>query len=338
MPDLTDLTDLTALLEQHDFSGAVRVDRGGETVVEVARGHAERGLAVPNRTDTVFGLASVVKGLTALTVMSLVEDRVLDTGTRARDLLGEDLPEVDERVTVEHLLAHRSGIGDYIDEDGDLEITDYLMPVPVHRLATTEDYLAVLGGHPQKFPPGQGFSYCNSGYVVLALLAERAARTPFHDLVAERVLAPAGMTDTAFLRSDELPGRAARGYLDADGLRTNVLHLPVRGSGDGGIYSTVADLHAFWDAFLAGRIVAPATVSRMLHPHSDVPEEKRRYGWGFWLHPTLDAVLLEGYDAGVSCRSGHDPTTGTTFTVVANTSNGAWPVARAVESRLLGGH
>lgn len=330
------MPDLTALLEKHDFSGAVRVDRGGETVVEVARGYAERGLGVPNRTDTVFGLASVAKGLTALTVMGLVEDRVLDTGTRARDLLGEDLPEVDDRVTVEHLLAHRSGIGDYIDEDGDSEITDYLMPVPVHRLATTEDYLAVLEGHPQKFPPGQGFSYCNSGYVVLALLAERAAGTPFHDLVAARVLAPAGMTDTAFLRSDELPGRAARGYLDADGLRTNVLHLPVRGSGDGGIYSTLADLHAFWGALLAGRIVSPTTVPRMLHPHSDVPEENRRYGWGFWLHPARDAVLLEGYDAGVSCRSAHDPTTGTTFTVVANTSNGAWPVARHLGETLLG--
>lgn len=330
MPDLTDL------LEKHDFSGAVRVDRAEETLVEMARGHAERGLEIPNRTDTVFGLASVVKGLTALAVMSLVEDGVLGTGTRARDLLGGDLPEIDARVTVEHLLAHRSGIGDYIDEDGDSEITDYLMPVPVHRLATTEDYLAVLEGHPQKSPPGQAFSYCNSGYVVLALLAERASGTPFHDLVADRVLARAGMTDTAFLRSDELPGRAARGYLDADGLRTNVLHLPVRGSGDGGVYSTLADMHAFWGAFLDGRIVSPTTVSRMLHPHSDVPEENRRYGWGFWLHPTRDAVLLEGYDAGVSCRSVHDRASGTTFTVVSNTSNGAWPVARHLGETILG--
>ena len=62
-------------------------------------------------------------------------------------MLGQDLPLIGDDVTVEHLLSHRSGIGDYFDEDADHEITDYLMPVPVHELATTEQYLAVLDGH-----------------------------------------------------------------------------------------------------------------------------------------------------------------------------------------------
>ena len=101
------------------------------------------------------------------------------------------------------------------------------MPVPVHELATTEQYLAVLDGHPTKFPPGERFAYCNGGYVVLALIAERASGVPFHELVRRRVCEPAGMDDTEFLRSDELPGRAALGYLTVDGVsRTNVFHLP----------------------------------------------------------------------------------------------------------------
>ena len=75
----------------------------------------------------------------------------------------------------------------------------------------------MLDGHPVKFAPGERFSYCNSGYVVLALIAERATGEPFHELVRRRVCEPAGMLDTAFLRSDELPGRAALGYLAADG-------------------------------------------------------------------------------------------------------------------------
>ena len=67
------------------------------------------------------------------------------------------------------------------------------------------------------------------------------------------------MADSVFLRSDELPGRAALGYLSPEPcLRTNVLHLPVRGSGDGGIYSTAADLSSFWQALFAGRIVSTA--------------------------------------------------------------------------------
>jgi CubicO group peptidase (beta-lactamase class C family) len=96
----------------------------------------------------------------------------------------------------------------------------------------------MLDGHPSKFPPDERFEYCNGGYVVLALIAERASGVPYHDLVLERVCGPAGMQETDFLRSDELPGGVALGYLHTQGSqRTNVFHLPVRGNGDGGIYS-----------------------------------------------------------------------------------------------------
>ena len=177
------------------------------------------------------------------------------------------------------------------------------MPVPVHELATTERVPPVLDGHATVSPAGERFAYNNGGYVVLALLAERASGVAFHDLVRQRWSASRpGMVDTAFLRSDELPGGAALGYLADDGLRTNVLHLPVLGSGDGGIYSTAADLHAFWDALFAGRIVPPERVAEMVRPRSDWPEESRRYGLGFHLHATGDVVWLEGYDAGVSFR------------------------------------
>jgi hypothetical protein len=143
------------------------------------------------------------------------------------------------------------------------------------------------------------------------------------------------MVDSAFLRSDELPARAAVGYLEGDGsLRTNVLHLPVEGTGDGGLYSTVADVHALWPAFLGGRIVSPAWVAEMTRPRSDVPAESKRYGLGFWLHPTGDAVMLEGFDAGVSFRTVHDPVSRVTHTVIANSSYGAWPVTRRLDEVL----
>ena len=81
-----------------------------------------------------------------------------------------------------------------------------MLPVPVHRLATTEQYLPVLAGHETVSAAGERFAYNNAGYVVLALLAERASGTSFPDLVRSLVCEPAGMVDTAFLRSDELPG------------------------------------------------------------------------------------------------------------------------------------
>ena len=67
--------------------------------------------------------------------MSLIDAGVLDLATTARSVLGGDLPLIADDVTVEHLLAHRSGIGDYLDEGDGHEVTDYVMPVSVHELA-----------------------------------------------------------------------------------------------------------------------------------------------------------------------------------------------------------
>ncbi len=329
--------EVDALASATGFSGVVRIDEGDRIELARAYGLAHRGFEIANTPDTRFGLASGAKGFTALAVVSLIEDGVLELSTPARSLLGGDLPAIDDGVTVEHLLAHRSGIGDYVDEEGGFDVEDYVLPVPVHELATTEDYLAVLDGHPSKFAPGERFAYCNAGYVVLALIAERASGMPFHELVEERVCRRAGLADTAFLRSDELPARTALGYVEVDGAwRSNVFHLPVRGSGDGGIYSTAADVSSFWRAFFAGRIVSADWVVEMVRPRSDAPEHSKRYGLGFWLHASTDAVLLEGYDAGVSFRSVHDPRARVTQTVISNTSDGAWPIVRFLETRSSG--
>jgi CubicO group peptidase (beta-lactamase class C family) len=327
---------IDTLVAESAFSGVIRVDRAGEVLLERSAGWAHRAHRVPMSSDTRLAIASGAKGFTALVVLSLAAEGILPLSTPARALLGGDLPEVDDRVTVEHLLAHRSGIGDYLDETKIHDINDYVLNVPVHTLVDSEDYLAVLGGHPQQFPPGERFAYNNGGFIVLALLAERATGTPFADLVARRVCDPAGMADTAFLRSDLLPERTALGYLDAQGDRSNVLHLPARGSGDGGIYATVADIHRLWRALADGTILEPALLAEAWRPRSDVPEEGQRYGLGFWLHAQGPGVALEGYDAGVSFRTVHDPATEITHTVIANWSNGAWPLTKALDQALLG--
>ena len=316
------------------FNGVVCVDRSGATELCTAYGLADRAHKIPNTVDTLFAIASGSKTFTALAVMALVQRGTLGLDTTARSLLGDDLPLVADDVTVEQLLAHRSGIGDYLDEEAVDDIADYVMPVSVHELATTEQFLRVLDGHATVSPAGERFAYNNGGYVVLALLAERASGMEFHRLVRTLVCEPAGMRETAFLRSDELPGRAALGYLTVDGPRTNVFHLPVLGNGDGGIYTTAADLSAFWESLLAGRIVPPERVADMVRSRSDWPEESRRYGLGFHLHATSDSVWLEGYDAGVSFSSLHQPSSSITRTVIANWSDGAWPIVGLLDDRL----
>lgn len=295
-----------------DFSGVVLVSRGDETLLAEAAGYAHRGYGIENTVDTRFAIASGTQGLTALVVVSLIAEGRLALTTKAREVLGDDLPLIDDRVTVEHLLTHTSGIGDYCDEEAD--------PPPTPGLATSPDYLAALEGFPQVSPPGTEFRYNNGAFVVLALIAERIAGIPFADLVRTRVTEPAGMTDTAFLRSDALPARTATGYLE-DG-RTNVFSLPVVGHGDGGIYSTAPDFRKFWPALSEGRIVPRDWVSRMLGGD--------RYGLGFRL-PGPGLARLEGGDHGVTFRSTHRPSSGLTATLISNDHRGGGPLLRQLD-------
>ncbi|MEN8041125.1 MAG: serine hydrolase domain-containing protein [Actinomycetota bacterium] len=333
---MTDLAvSIRNVASETRFSGVVRCDDGDGTQVLEAFGLAHRGFGLPNTVDTQFAIASGGKGFTALAIVSLIADGALSLGTTARTVLGTDLPHIADEVTVGQLLAHRSGIGDYIDEENeDLDPYDYVLVSPVQDLVTTDAFLAEVDGYPTKFPAGERFSYCNGGYIVLALIAERTAGIGYHNLISDRVLEPARMQDTGFLRSDEPSGRMAVGYLHLDGLQTNVLHLPVRGNGDGGIYTTVTDMHTFWEALFDGQIVTERWVSEMTRPHSDAPDQSARYGLGFWLAETGPQVMLVGGDAGVSFSSTHDPTTHRTWTIISNTTDGAWPMVRHIRENL----
>jgi len=328
------LADINQLAADTGFSGVIRVDAPGSHSWETAYGLAHRGHLFANTTSTQFGLASIAKGFTALVVASLIEDGVLTFEATARSLLGGDLPLIDDCVTIADLLANRSGIGDYLDEDAGGDVLDYPMTLPVHQLDDAESYLPMLAGLPQKFAPGTDFAYCNGGFVVLALLAERASGVSFYDLVRQRVCEPASLTDTAFLRNDELGGDVAVGYLGEDGLRTNALHLPVRGTGDGGIYSTLADLHTLWTALFDGRIVSPAMVTNLTTARSTNCTPTRDYGLGFWLVRDTGALMLQGYDPGVSACMVHVPARRITHTVLSNTTDGAWPITIRLDELL----
>ncbi|MGZ4675541.1 MAG: serine hydrolase domain-containing protein [Acidimicrobiia bacterium] len=323
------MTGLAAAIDtcacETDFSGVVAVTRDGEREHAGAFGFAERTTRTPNTLATRFAIASGTKSFTALAVMQLVERGTISPTMTARSLLGSDLALVDDRVTVEHLLAHRSGIGDYFDESV-TDVDGFVLPVPPGSLDRQEAWLPVLDGHPTVTAPGETFAYNNGGYVLLALLAERASGIPFASLVEERVCAPAGLTGTTFHRGDVEVAGLAVGYLD-DG-RTNVSLMPRLGGGDGGLSSTLADVDRFWDALFGGRIVTPATVAEMVEPRSGPGDHAARYGLGFWLAASGPTVILEGCDAGISFRSAHDPTRALTSTVMSNTTDGAWPIAR----------
>lgn len=163
---------------QNGFAGVVSVDRGGEIEFARAYGLAHRAHQIPNTVGTRFAIASGSKGLTAPTVVSLINDKALSMSTTARSVLGADLPLIGGDVTIEHPLAHRSGIGDYLDEEAGHEITDYVLAVPTQDLAATEQYLTVLNGHPAKFPAGRTCSTCRSWAAGMAESTLRPRTSP----------------------------------------------------------------------------------------------------------------------------------------------------------------
>jgi CubicO group peptidase (beta-lactamase class C family) len=94
-------------------------------------------------------------------------------------------------------------------------------------------------------------------------------------------------------------------------------------------------MRAFRTALVAGDIVPRERVAEMTRPRSDA-SERSQYGLGFWLRAEASMVELVGYDAGVSFASLHDPATDTTATVIANWTDGAWPLVKALEERVFG--
>lgn len=314
---------VTATAQETGFSGVVRVDRGADCLLDLAFGLADRAHGVANTTATRFGMASGSKFFTALAILGLVGDGRLALDTTARSVLGADLTRLDGRVTVRQLLSHTSGIGEYLDDDADP--ADYLLPGGMQDYPDATAMLPLLD-QPMRTEPGTRFEYSNAAFVLLGVLIERLTRTPFQEAVTTRVLEPAGLTATGFLRSDELPGDAAIGYLWPDRPRSNVFHLPIRGSADGGAYTTTADLLRFWAALSAGRVVDGELLALATTP-APGHDPAEPYGLGVWL-PVPGAWVITGADAGVSMQSEHQPGRGLTWSVLSNDSEGAWPVVR----------
>lgn len=327
----TDFSQLEDLAKADDFSGVARVQRSGKTVVEFARGNSDRANERINHLGTRFAVASGTKAFTALTIMSLVESGAFRLDTTLRSVVAGDLPHVDEAVTIGHLLTHRSGVGDYLDEVAGGDIDDHILgSLSAHTLETARDYLPLLNAHGQKTAPGELFAYNNSGYVMLSLVIETVTGS-YHRAVRDHVFARAGMAGAGFLRTDDLPADTALGYLE-DG-RSNVFHLPVIGMGDGGAFLTLDDTTAFWDAFSTGRIVSLESVAAMTAEVS-VHDDTRSYGRGFWLGPRADHVWFEGMDAGVSFQSGVFRDTDVRYSVLSNTSAGVWPLVRTIRDAM----
>jgi CubicO group peptidase (beta-lactamase class C family) len=276
-------------LEGFGFSGGMLAAQDGKILVESYHGLANRRKKISASSDTIFGTGSVTKQFTAAAVLALESDGKL----RTSDLVSKyfkSVPEDKANITIHHLLTHMSGL--VIGFGGDYEKVS--REELIHRALSSK----------LQSPPGERHSYSNAGYSLLAAIVEIASGKSIDDFQRERLFRPAGMTSTGYFFPLETEKRLARGYRDGvdsertekkatlDGDFWNVL-------GNGGVYSTLSDMHKWMAALDEGRVLKKEARQKFFQPHEiAIPNYRNSgnplyysYGWYVWKQPSGKTLI-----------------------------------------------
>ena len=332
---------LDSLAQETYFSGVISIQQDRKSIYQSAFGYADRSSRISNRVDTRFGIASGTKIFTALSIGKLIESGHLDFSSRVAELIPWDFPQYSAEVTIRQLLTHTSGIPDYYDEENVDDFDNFTVAVPWQELKGPRDYLAVFPDQAMKFPPGERFSYSNGGYILLGVVIEELSGMRFQDFVEQQIFLSIGMSRSGFFAMNRLPENTAFGYVeDAQGWRTNIYNLPIIGASDGGAYTTVQDLEKFWDALWGNRILSRELTDIFTAPYVEASSEGRDkfYGHGIWVRSEPGKArenYIIGSDAGVSFYSGVIRDRQLQFSVMSNTSDGAWPILQTIDKELM---
>jgi CubicO group peptidase (beta-lactamase class C family) len=227
---------------------AVGVEAHGAAVVNRTYGSADIEHGVPIGIDTVFEAGSVSKQFTAAAVFVLVEQGKLSLADDIRKYVPE-LPDYGAVITVAQLLGHMSGLRDW---EGVAEIAG--RPVTTH-VYSNKDVLAIAARQKNlNHLPGEEFSYTNTGYVLLAIIVERASGEPFVQFTDEHLFSPLKLTHTQWRDNFRriVKERAVAYEASAGGYRQLMPFDNVFGSG--GLLTTIGDLKTWNDALDAGAL------------------------------------------------------------------------------------
>ncbi len=265
-------------IEHGDCPGAVvLVLHDGRVVWRKAYGlRARKPAEVPMTVDTVFDMASVTKPVaTATSIMLLIEQGKLRVTDRVADHLPAFGQKGKDKITVEHLLLHTSGL---IADNPESDYRDG-RDKALERLYALEP----------KAAPGERFVYSDLGYIVLGELVAKVSGTPLDEFAKKNIFEPLGMNDTGFRPHGKLKERAAPAVQRDGHWLIGEVHDPRAAAlggvaGHAGLFSTADDLAIYAQMILDGgsykgkRVLKPETVRLMTAPR-EVPRGLRTYGW-----------------------------------------------------------
>jgi D-alanyl-D-alanine carboxypeptidase len=296
------------------FSGVALIAKNGEPILMFAHGDADREKKIPNKIGTKFRIGSMNKMFTATAVLQLAQAGKL----KLTDPIGKYLPNypnknIAAKVTIEQLLSHTGGTGDFFGPEFDK-----------HRLElkTLDDYVKLYGTREPQFEPGSRWEYSNYGFLLLGLVVEKASGQDYYAYVREHIFKPAGMNSTDSLPEDQsVPDRSV-GYTKSGGSATwkiNTDTLPYRGTSAGGGCSTVGDLLAFAMAVQNHKLLDAHYTELLTTGHTQVAEGEK-YAYGF-MDKTEGGVRSFGHGGGAPGMNGElriYPASGYVIVVLAN--------------------
>ncbi|PFC87224.1 D-alanyl-D-alanine carboxypeptidase [Bacillus anthracis] len=251
------------------------ISKGGKTWSYTA-GIADLTTKKPMKADFRFRIGSVTKTFIATVLLQLSGENRLNLD----DSIEKWLPGVIQgngydgnQITIRQILNHTSGIAEYMNSK-DFDIMD------TKKSYTAEEFVKMGISLPPDFAPGKGWSYSNTGYVLLGILIEKVTGNSYAEEVENRIIEPLDLSNT-FLpgNSSVIPGtKHARGYIQLDGASElkDVTYINP-GSSDGDMISTADDLNKFFSYLLSGKLLKEQQLNQML---TTVPTDREGAGYG----------------------------------------------------------
>jgi CubicO group peptidase (beta-lactamase class C family) len=293
------IDELFADYDKGDCPGAsVMVLRDGKVLLAKGYGMADVEARIACATNTNFRLASVTKQFTAMAIMVLADRNKL-TLDETQPSFFPEFPDYGRNITVRDLLTHTSGLIDYEDVIP-AGTTIPVLDRDVVRLLLKQDH-----GY---FAPGSKFKYSNSAYALLALIVETRSGQTFAHFLKQNIFEPLKMDQTlAYEQGSSIIANRAYGYsasATGAGFERTDQSLTSSVLGDGGIYSSVADLRK-WDAALyTTKLVSRKTLDQIFTPgpESEHPGVKYGFGWYVGSYRGLREIWHSGTTRGFSTR------------------------------------
>lgn len=280
---LTKETQILNLLKEEGFNGNFLFAEKGEKKIEINLGYRDFESKDSLQMKHQFYLASVSKQFTGMACLLLAHEGKL----KLDDKLSSFYPEIAyaDSVSIRQMLHHSSGIPDY-----------YGLGVYKPGMTNQDVYDALLDDTHLDFEPGSEFSYSNSAYVLLSMVAEKASGQTFSSLLEEKVFQPLGMNSTlVFDQEKEMPPRAI-GHTP-EGEKKDYYAFT---TGGGGLFSNIEDLYT-WERALYTDKLLPQEVLKEAYKAGELPDpEMTAYGLGWFLdrdnpHRVWHSGSLEGF-------------------------------------------